>query len=532
MNSSPDIKVQNIDHLGLISGIIKRIRFRERVDYLLPKTGANSKISHADSIIAMIISGLDFSDRRMYLMQKYFEDRPNTKLFGPNVDSTMFTDDCLGRTLDAIFKYGPTNFFMDVAIKILSEQNLLTKYLHLDSTSLSLKGKYKDKRQSKLAAKLIMGHSKDYRPDLKQLILALITTKDGIPLFSNTYSGNSSDREIFTDAVTSVDCYLKALDIPQDFVYIADSALYTKENLLNRNFNIKWITRITENFKRAKQLVEMPHDKVEWTKIDSRYKYREIKVVHNGIKQRWIVVHSKHAYHTEKMNFLNKIEKEGLYLQKRVNALNRKDFKSKDLVDDAISRLRRNHPYFKIFKKIKTIKKGRRKVFKLEAIFYERRDRIRKKLNTKGKFIVATNIMDGMNASEVVKAYKGHHPTIENCFRFIKDTSFNLKDVYLKRNDRIQALMAVMVLTLFINNIGQLILKTGLANNRDLVPNQSGKLIASPSLKWAFQLMRGINLVTAIVNDQVHRSVTNLKDAHIKIIRAIGPEASEIYGFT
>ena len=58
--------------------------------------------------------------------------------------------------------------------------------------------------------------------------------------------------------------------------------------------------------------------------------------------------------------------------------------------------------------------------------------------------------------------------------------------MFLKRTDRIEAMMAVMALSLFVNNLGQLKLREALAETKQTLPNQLKKETSNPTLKWAF----------------------------------------------
>ncbi len=72
------------------------------------------------------------------------------------------------------------------------------------------------------------GHNKDNRPDLKQFVLSTITNQHGIPLFVKTYSGNALDKK---NLIESIQQLRAAVQIPKNVNFIADSTLYTAENI-------------------------------------------------------------------------------------------------------------------------------------------------------------------------------------------------------------------------------------------------------------------------------------------------------------
>ena len=115
---------------------------------------------------------------------------------------------------------------------------------------------------------------------------------------------------------------------------------------------------------------------------------------------------------------------------------------------------------------------------------------------------------------------------VERGFRFIKDNSFHLNEVYLKKPSRIDALMMVMVLCLMVYNNGQHQIRETLKQQDETLPNQLGKKIKTPTLRWIFQMMRAINLLK--IPGQ-HPVVVGVTKNQRKIIDLFGLEASRLY---
>ena len=111
MNQEPEIKVQNLDHLGILHSIFDKIKLIERVDQILPKKGTPTNLSHGQVLAALIFSGLGQQKIRFYHLKNFFEKYPIQKLLGANVTADKLNDDVLLRTLDRIYEYGPSNFF-------------------------------------------------------------------------------------------------------------------------------------------------------------------------------------------------------------------------------------------------------------------------------------------------------------------------------------------------------------------------------------------------------------------------------------
>ena len=74
-----------------------------------------------------------------------------------------------------------------------------------------------------------------------------------------------------------------------------------------------------------------------------------------------------------------------------------------------------------------------------------------------GRFILATNDLN-LDPNTILSYYKGQQ-AVERGFRFLKDKSFRVAEVYLKKPQRIEALAMIMVLTLMIYSIAEWMLR-------------------------------------------------------------------------
>ena len=130
----------------------------------------------------MIINGLGFTQNPIYLSPTFFEGKDVCALIGEGIEAQHLNDDVHGRTLDAIYKYGTTALLAEMANEISQEFIPATgrQNGHLDTSSLKVCGDYAvehlypdDTNRPPLPRH---GHSKDHRPDLKQLVISLTTS--------------------------------------------------------------------------------------------------------------------------------------------------------------------------------------------------------------------------------------------------------------------------------------------------------------------------------------------------------------------
>ena len=201
MSLIEEITVENLDHLGIVAGLIDEIGIVELINQ---KLGVDNreKIATGQVIKALILNGLGMVSRPLYLFSQFFEDKAIEKLLGTGINNEYLNDDKID-----------------------------TKYAHLDSTSFHLHGEYNNIKNAEKYQKrpilITRGYSRDHRPDLKQCVLDLIVSSDsGIPLFMRTGDGNQSDKAVFGQILSDVKKQIKL-----DSIMVCDSALFSQENI-------------------------------------------------------------------------------------------------------------------------------------------------------------------------------------------------------------------------------------------------------------------------------------------------------------
>ena len=135
-------------------------------------------------------------------------------------------DDTIARALDRLFESDRASLMAKIVVHAIKEFDVSIDEIHNDSTSIKLYGAYK--RQNARALQLRRGHSKDHRPDLKQLVYSLSVTVDGaIPVHFKDYDGNVTDDSTHWDTWQT----LRGILGKSDFIYVADCKLCVSETL-------------------------------------------------------------------------------------------------------------------------------------------------------------------------------------------------------------------------------------------------------------------------------------------------------------
>jgi transposase len=272
------------------------------VDEIIPKQGQH-KLAHSVVLKAMILNALGFNERRLYIFPKFFSNIATERLLGPGVLPEDLNDYVLGRTLDRIYEANSTDLFIRIVLQVMQNVQFGTQLLHADTTSVSVHGNY-EHIDGTPAIQITYGHTKNNRPDLKQFVLSTITNQHGIPLFAKTYSGNASDKQ---NLIESIQQFRAAVQIPDDAYFIADSALYTADNIRNLRQDVHWITHVPSTITEVKTLLHA--DIVMNPGRDARYSFYETTSEYGGIPQKWVLVHSKEMQARKEKTFENSLQK-------------------------------------------------------------------------------------------------------------------------------------------------------------------------------------------------------------------------------
>lgn len=537
-----EIKSENLDHYGLVASICQDLGISEKINATLGAGDAQRQVSAGTSVVAMILNGLGFTNHRLYLTPQFFENKPVEKLLGEGIQASMLTAHTLGQTLDEISAYGTSKLFATIAYAIAEEQGLLSNRNHIDTTSMSVHGAY-EKDSDIESIKLTHGYSKDHRPDLKQAMLSLVVNGPAeIPIWMESLSGNSSDKENFHETIKRVREFHSEVNVDTSFKWVADSALYSKTKLLAQNEYL-WLCRVPETIKEAKELVHKSSEDIDWVVQENGYSIVSYPSNYGDIKQRWLLVYSEQAYQREKKTLEKKLLKQQEKLEKELWHLRNESFQCEADALKALKPLLKRYNLFTLSIKPQPIKRypqsGRpspstKKVtigYCLVGTAKRNEAAIETTLNAKGRFIIATNNTDPNQISDaqMLLEYKDQQAP-ERGFRFLKDPWFMIDSVFLKSPKRIEALMMVMTLCLLVYNFAQYRFRKTLEIKQETIPNQLNKPVSNPTLRWIFQIMDGISIVHHLIPGQTQEFITNLTELRKKIIYLFSPSACLIYG--
>jgi transposase len=524
---------QDLGHLGLVAGMCKELKLAETLDRQLPPT--EKQVSHGTAVCAMVLNGLGFVNQRLYLVPDFFRNKPVERLLGAGITADRLNDDTLGRTLDALYRSNPTEVYASVAATSCDILALRPRFAHLDSTSFHLDGRYNaDQLPEAGVIQITKGYSRDHRPELNQCILNLIVeSQASIPIHMSAASGNSEDKTGFRTVLTT---HLESLQNVHEFTYVvADSALYVADTLEALAEHMLFISRMPETLSIAKDLLSKV-DVSLMHQIDMNYAYQEVGGVYGGVQQRWIIVYSQQAYERDLQSLNRRALKGSEREHKAFAKLCRRPFAcrndaqraweefEKTLTYTTVSdRQIREHPRYAKRGNPKQGKRPERVEYFLTGCVASCLDTRAQMVRMQGMFVLATNELDAqqLSAPEVLTSYKGQ-AHVEKGFRFLKHPEFLASALFLKKPERIMALLMVMTLCLMVYAALEYRIRQGLRQQGDTVVNQVNKPTDHPTARWIFHMFVGIHVL--LYQGQCV-GVLNLEDRHWTIIHLLGYQA-------
>lgn len=529
-------QVTRLDHLGLVAGFCKEVRFEEVINNKLPKVSHKSNISNGTLLVAMILNGLGFVSRTLHLYPEYFAEKPTERLLGKGILPSHINDDVMGRLLDDLYEAGVSAVYQQLAGRVVKHLGLACKSLNLDTTSFHVDGGYEQDIDAK-SIHITQGYSRDHRPDLNQVVLALITENQaGIPLYMQACSGNTNDTETFKQVVKA---HVSSLQAAYHNTYlIADAALYSEAIIqaLAKQEQL-FITRVPQKLTEAKAVLAQAHT-VDWTALAEGYAGAWFDSNYGGVKQRWLLVKSTQATSREQHLLDARIKKETLLAVKSFTKLCRQPFAceldAKAALDKWLASQRFIHVEdVQIRQVVSRAKRGRPGATAEKLIHYQLEGRLMTELwqrvaaqQTNGLFILSTNdLSDTLSMQFVLDEYKSQQ-AVERGFRFLKSPDFLTSSLFLKKPERIEALLMIMTCSLLVYAAIEHLIRQKLNETNTFFPDMKNKPSQRPTARWVFFCFQGIHVV---VIDNQTELITNLADRHRIILNCLGKSYWEYY---
>ena len=530
-------KSYTLNHLGVVAGMCDELGIAELIDRVIVQDSDKRTVSVGTGVKAMILNGLGFANRALYLTPHFFEGKPLDRLLGAGIQAEHLNDDVLGRHLDELYEYGVNKLYPMLAVQTVQRLGLGCRFGHLDTTSFHTDGQYNSETAPEDGVvQITRGYSRDHRPDLNQVVRQLIVERQaGIPLLMDPLNGNSSDKVSFRDTIKAHIGQLKT-DVGLEYLG-ADSALYTAETLPQRQ-DFFWFSRVPETLGLARALIQTVAP--AWRQTPDTPAQCSLCVTYAGVNQRWLIVWSPPAY----QRALGTVKKQSLKQSqadlKAFDQLCRQDFACEADARDALAAFAKTLTLTTVAdSRIVAVPHYRRAGrpakdrppdeirYQLEGALASLPEQYPWKRQQKSCFILATNQLDSqaLPDDELLSAYKDQQK-VERGFRFLKDPLFMAATLYLKSPKRIMALMMVMTLCLLVYAALEYRIRQALNQHDQTFPNQKGQPTRTPTARWVFQFFTGIHLLV-IAQGQV--LVLNMNEHQCRLLAVLGERYVALY---
>ena len=584
-----ELEIHDIDHLGIIAGIVDEIGIVEIINGLLG-THPQEEVSAGHVVKALILNCLGFLSAPLYLFSQFFQGKATEHLIGPGVKPEHLNDSRIGRVLDQLYKIGITRVFVQIALAAVLKFDIDTSRAHLDGSSMYVHGQYLQSERSSPPAVadsdqttptqlnsaptsaaleastepvpiiITYGYSRDHRPDLKQFTLRLINCGDGdVPLFLQVGNGNDADKAFFTETIAEFQQQWTA-SAPE--VFVADTALYSQENLKALD-STPWITRVPATIAEASWLMQNLLPELFINSSVSGYRIAEVGSYYAGIPQRWLVVESEPRKRADLQQLDKRIAKAEQQHIKDLKTLAGRSFACEADALAAIHAFAKGLKYHTLMD-IKGVVKphydqpGRPSAaavpkhytYHPTATLILDEAAVALQHNQAGRFILASNLLELQDQSqtqlqEQTLTQSNHNSSspehdwsndrilqeykeqqsCERGFRFLKDPLFFASRVFVQKAQRVATLAMIMGLCLLVYTLGQRQLRQTLAQANETIPNQKRQPTAQPTLRWVLQCFQSVHLVW--ING--HKEVIKLTQTQEHILHFLGAACQRYY---
>ncbi|HEV8194381.1 MAG TPA: IS1634 family transposase [Ktedonobacterales bacterium] len=537
------IRVERLDHLGIVAGICREIGLAEYLDVLAGP--GHQQVSVGTATVAMILNGLGFSNRHLYLVPQFFATNAVERLLGPGVTAEDPNDDCLRRTLDWLYAHDPTTLFAGIAWQARRAFGIRTRHVHVDTTSFAVTGEYEEDLDAHTLA-VTYGYSRDHRSDLKQWMLALATTRQAdVPLFRQALDGNASDKVSLVAVVEALAEQLRDTAATEDEVplFVADSGMYSADNVARLSAaGVRWISRVPETSKEAYVARQVADD--AWQHAGNLF-WAPVQQAPDG--EPWVVVRTTQGEERAQASLRRQVDKACREWELALWHLGNQRFACQPDAQATLAQHLKKRPewltvqtQFIVHSKHRQPGRPRRDAppdreeWQISATVAVDEAAVARAVQHTASFLVATNVLDPAQLpdQELIQTYKDQH-SVERGFSFLKGLLFLASSVFVKKPERIVALSLVMVLCLLVYRLAEHRLREQLTATGQTIPSQVKKPTDRPTMRSVFQCFEGIDLLHIRHGpDPAVALVLRLETLHHQVLALRGPTYEEFYQST
>jgi hypothetical protein len=281
-----------------------------------------------------------------------------------------------------------------------------------------------------------LGHSKDHRPDLPQVVIGLAVTREGIPVRCWVWPGNTNDQSVVAEVKRDLTGWRLGRAI-----YVVDSGFSGQDNLRHlRSAGGHYIAgmKLRSGMAQTEQALSRPG---RYRTVKDNLRVKEVRVGDGDAGERFIVCHNPAEAERDQARREQRIKR----IETELARLKLQRERSKTKADrDAHQRgecALRDH---------KTLSRYLRQTTTGRLVID--RDKINAEQRLDGKYLLTTSD-PSLSAEDVALGYK-QLLEAERSFRDLKGTLL-LRPVFHRKDERIQAHVLICFLALVIIRVAE-----------------------------------------------------------------------------
>ncbi len=475
-NNFSQLTITDVQFLPIVKDFARRIHL---VDTINQMVHTDMELKPGTVVLAMVLDSLS-GRSPLYRLKNFFDEKDTELLLGEPVPASRFTDYNIGRALDCIFETGTQKIFGQLSQNAVGGFKIQPTGAHYDTTSITVYGDY---AMTDEPFDITYGHSKDKRPDLKQFLVEMLCVERNIPLFGATRDGNASDKTLNNELLSHISKHMARHGIEQGaFVYVADSAFVTRQNLEKAGTKTKFLSRLPATYKECGRVIRQAVQSDNWTDIGviaetedsakrpcASYKAFDTTVTIENSTYRAIVIHSSAHDKRRHKRIDSELKKNKEALEQMVKKITTEKYFCKADAEAAAVKLRRipkKSDYYLIETVINKVDKYRRGrpqkgeirtpesiEYRVDVTLVEDGSKLRDLRQEAGCFVLLSNLdspeeTDSWSPERLLRLYK-NQGGIEQNFGFLKDPVV-INSVFLKKNSRIEVLGMILLIALLI----------------------------------------------------------------------------------
>ena len=555
-------QIRPVAHLPWVLGVVRKLNIAALIDSFCPPHPAHV-LSCGRGVEALLLAILD-GHHALYKIGARLEERGMVPLLQPGLTRASLHDYRRGQILEPLFAANLNRVFGAIALNALAVYAVPTPWLHQDTTTITLYGAYEEEARpvkGLVPPRPAYGHSKDGHDDLKQVLLSLGVSSEGLPVRMGLRDGNTSDSTETPVAIT--ECL--ALGLEGVHGIVADRKAYCKRTLglcVEHGVGLTTLVPRTCAVRQELEVWGQQHgplplllEKPGRTRQEPPRRWHGASVIrpvevedadgHLAMAEmRFLVVHSSQLADQTAGAYAAAQAKEAERLAEHIRRVEARWFACAADAEAAIAayagrgqgrRGRPPHPwrYHAVDYRVEAVsvpqKRTRRgRPPKTEGPQVEVRYRLavhREALvpaaDTYGWTVLATTVPPAVcTDTEILQAYQEQHITVEPGFRWIKNPAA-LSPVWLEKPERIAALAMLTVVGVLVYAVIQRQVRLYLCEHARHIPGNKG-LTATPTAAVVFALFTPVMLVYSTVDNSPSRQVYGVQDDHLLICEAVG----------